>query len=145
MDYGLDEISFAHLWTMKSEIGHIAAGVELSKRKIADNGRTYYEPYHVLSLCYDERAPRSFRQTIPVIASDILRCLDGETKLLVMRSNVPNFRQWRYYERLINVFSATQGVTVKVNHDMRVPRHFSDTVDLAHDAVRRGTSIECAV
>ncbi|MEK4115615.1 hypothetical protein NST44_05355 [Paenibacillus sp. FSL W8-0919] len=145
MDYGLDEISFAHIFMMRSEVGHIAVGVELSKRKIADDGRPYYEPYHVLSLYYDEGAPRSFRQTIPVIASDILRCLDDKTKLLVMRSNVPNFKQWRYYERLINVFSATQDVKVKVNHYLQVSRYVPDTVDLAHDASRRGVSLTCKI
>lgn len=145
MDYGLDEITFAHIFMMRSEIGHIAVGVELSKRKIADDGRPYYEPYHVLSLYYDEGAPRSLRQTIPVIASDILRCVDDKTKLLVMRSNVPNFKQWRYYERLINVFSATHGVKVKVNHNLQVPRSVPDTVDLAHDASRRGVSLDCGV
>lgn len=145
MDYELHEVSFAHVFMMTNAIGHIAVGVELSKRKLTEDGRPYYEPYHVLSLYYSENAPRSLRQTIPIIASDTLRCVDEDTKLLIMRSNVPNFRQWRYYEELITVIAVAQGVKVKVNHNMRTPRIRPDIVALAQDAGRRGTSIECAI
>lgn len=143
MDCGLHEVSFAHVFMITSEAGHIAVGVELSKRMIAEDGRPYYEPYHVLSLYYSEGAPRSLRQTIPVIAADTLRCIDADTKLLVMRSNVPNFRQWRYYEAQISAFS--DGVKVKINHNMRTPRERPDVVLLAKDAARRGESLTCEI
>ncbi|MFR9710260.1 hypothetical protein ACL02P_12700 [Paenibacillus sp. MB22_1] len=141
MDYQPNEITFAHISILNNEAGQIAAGVELSKRRIAEDGRPYYDLYHVLSLYYTG----SIRQKIPVIAADILRCVDPETKRLVMRSNVPHFRQWRYYERLINVFAASRGVAVKINYDIRVPRKFPDTVKLADDAGRRGVSLDCAL
>lgn len=141
MQYQPDEITFAHILILTGEAGQIAAGVELSKRRIAEDGRPYYDLYHVLSLYYTG----SIRQQIPVIAADILRCVDPDTKRLIMRSNVPHFRQWRYYERLINVFAASLGVAVKINYDMRVPRKFPDTVKLAADAGRRCVSLDCAI
>lgn len=141
----MEEVTFAHISTLKSEAGQIAAGVELSKRRTAEDGCPYYDLYHVLSLYYTGDEPRSIRQTIPLIAADILRCIDPETTRLVMRSNVPNFRQWRHFERLINVFAASRGVTVKINHDIRIPRKFPDTIKLASDAGRRGASLDCAI
>lgn len=141
----MEEVTFAHISTLKSEAGQIAAGVELSKRRTAEDGRPYYDPYHVLSLYYAGDDPRSIRQTIPVIAADILRCVDPETTRLIMSSNMPHFRQWRHFERLINVFAASRGVTVKINHDIRIPRKFPDTIKLASDAGRRGASLDCAI
>lgn len=145
MNYLPDEITFAHISILKSEAGYVCAGIELSKRQTTEDGRPDYALYHVMSQYYGGDEPRSIRQTIPVIAADILRCVYPETKLLIMRSNVPNFRQWRYYEGLINVFAASLGVTVKINHDMRVVRRFPNTVKLAADAERRGLSLDCAI
>ncbi|MNN38893.1 hypothetical protein D3C81_1529100 [compost metagenome] len=119
------------------------AGVQLSHRLTAEDGRPHYEPYHVLSLHYGADKPTSIRVQIPVIAAEILQCVDAKTRFLVIKGNVPHFRQYMHFQELINVFAVNQGVAVRLNYDTKL--RFPDLPVLAADADRRRGGVTCAL
>ncbi|OMD44293.1 hypothetical protein [Paenibacillus odorifer] len=140
-----DRITYAHLAIINQQDGRIAAGARLSKRSYTEDGRVWYEPYAVCSLYYDQSTIRngSTRQAVPVIAADMLAEVDTLTEMMIIRGNSPQLQRYREYEALINAFSLSHGVAVKVAYKARIDRSIPELMALANDALQRGVSLSC--
>ncbi|OKP81847.1 hypothetical protein A3844_25005 [Paenibacillus helianthi] len=138
-----DRITYAHLAIVNLQDGRIAAGARLSKRSYRPDGGVLYEPYAVCSLYYDSVRNNSTRQAILVIAADILAEVDPATELLIIRANTPHFRRYRELEALINAYSLSRGVVVKVAHKPGIERSIPELMALANDAIERKESVTC--
>jgi len=124
--------------------GRIYAGVELLQRQFAEDGRSIYDPYHVISWA-GEIKTASIRQAIPVILTQAVRQVDRSHDVVIFRS----FN--RAFERSAAIRAAIQLVrplTVKIEY---VPRekftryHGQNALLLANDAVRRGYTLDAQV
>lgn len=140
-------VTYADIAVTRVESG-VAAGVQLSKRSKTEDGRVWNEPYAVMSMLYDDLKTPSIRQALPVIFCDILREVrevDAQTKLVIFRSDAPQFQKQSYYEREIGPYAQQTGVDIKFNYKPRLSLVIWELQLLANDAIRRGRSLTALI
>lgn len=143
--YPPEAITHADIAIIRTNDGHIAAGVLLVNRYRLEDGRMWNEPYRVLSLFYDDLKTPTIRQAIPVISNEILSQLAPQTKLCVFRSGNPHFQRRHELEAAVGLFAMQHSVTVKFKFKRGFYRIVQDLQLLANDAIERKSSVISAV
>jgi hypothetical protein len=143
-----EAVTYADLALAKTSEA-VIAGVRLAKRSKTERGGIWYTPYYVLSLYIDDPRAQSVRAALPIVCIEALNCVDKETRLIVYRSPHPYFGRADKYvtEPLSRVVLAAQmrGIDVRFNFKPGLHRAIPDLQLLANDALRRKSSITCAV
>ncbi len=123
----------------------VAAGVNVSRQKRADDGFRLHTPIHVLSLLYTELNTGSIRQTIPLIVSDTVKTVSSDCKLLIFKSGLPQFRQYKRLMECTQACSMKYGVEFRFIYRQGLDVNFTEIRDLCDDAIRRGYSLDSAI
>jgi hypothetical protein len=143
--FDANEVTYADIAIEKVDERRIIAGVQLSKRTKTEDGRVYHEPYHVLSLYYDDLRAATINQSITTVCYDALKCVDAESRLVIFRSCSKVFQRYKKFESEIGVLAVPSGITVKVQHKPELRRIISDLMRLGNDALERGFSLDSAI
>ncbi|MBE1443892.1 hypothetical protein [Paenibacillus sp. OAS669] len=138
------EVTYADCAFHPLDSGQVAVGVQLSTRSRIDDMHVRYEPYTVISGLYDVAAG-SIRQSVTVVAADIIRTARPGTKLIIIRSSSGSFMRKRSLESEIGLLAAGRGIEVKLSHKPRLYRVVPDLLRLANDAIVRGSTVIAAV
>jgi hypothetical protein len=138
------DVTYADMAFYKAESGQIAAGVQLARRYRTEEGRLVYEPYAVISGLYDVMAG-SIRQSIPVVAADVIRTAAHGTRLIIFRSSSSAFMRSRAIQAELEILAFDRAINVSVSHIQRLYRVVADVQRLANDAIERGSTVIAAV
>ncbi|GAA4867702.1 hypothetical protein GCM10023310_54270 [Paenibacillus vulneris] len=138
------EVTYADCAFHRLDSGKVAVGVQLSTRSRIDDVHVSYGPYAVISGLYDVAAG-SIRQSVPVVAADIVQTARPGTKLIIIRSSSGSFMRKRSLEKEIGLLAAGRGIEVKLSHKPRLYRVVPDLLRITNDAIERGSTVIAAV
>ncbi|CDN45396.1 hypothetical protein [Paenibacillus sp. P22] len=132
--------TYAYVAVTKTADGRVAAGVEF--QRLTDEG---FLPYWISSWVRDGLKSPSIRQAVTLILSESLAAVDPEHTEVEFASFVGPFHRHAEIRDQLRL-CARDGLKIRLRFEQRhVIVRRSNALELANDALRRGTTISMPV